>query len=79
MSKLLTLILIILLDLDLTILIIAIYERLDLIMSDNSTLKKFENLFIRILALFIVFIHFDVILSIILIYSLLIEINKLLL
>lgn len=74
-----TLTFIILIDLDLTILIIAILERLDLVISDNNALKKFENLILRIFALFIIFIHFDVLLTIILFYSLLNELNKLLL
>ena len=78
-SKLLTLTFIILIDLDLTILIIAMLERLDLVLSDKNALKKFENLILRIFALFIIFIHFDVLLTIILFYSLLIELNKLLL
>ncbi|CAD8176418.1 unnamed protein product [Paramecium pentaurelia] len=79
LSKLATIILIVVVGSDLAILIIALFERLDLIQSQNNTFKQFDQILLRIITLIIMTFDFNLFLTITLVYTILIEINKIIL
>ncbi|CAK89123.1 unnamed protein product (macronuclear) [Paramecium tetraurelia] len=78
-SKVATIVLIIIVGPDLSILIIALFERLDLITSGKGTFKQFDHILLRFITLIIMIFNFNLFLTITLSYSILIEINKLIL
>ncbi|CAK86372.1 unnamed protein product (macronuclear) [Paramecium tetraurelia] len=79
LSKLASLILIVIVGSELAILIIALFERLDLISSKNNTFKQFDQILFRLITLIIMIFDFNLLLTITLAYTILIEINKLIL
>ncbi|CAD8094449.1 unnamed protein product [Paramecium sonneborni] len=80
LSKVATLILIVVIGSDLQILIIALFERLDLISSSRkSILKQFDHILLRFITLIIMIFNYNIFLTITLSYTILIEINKLIL
>ncbi|CAD8157292.1 unnamed protein product [Paramecium octaurelia] len=79
LSKLASLILIVIVGSDLAILIIALFERLDLISSKNNAFKQFDQILFRLITLVIMMFDFNLLLTITLVYTILIEINKLIL
>ncbi|CAD8098000.1 unnamed protein product [Paramecium sonneborni] len=77
LSKVATLILIVIIGSDLSIIIIALFERLDSLSSRNSIFKQFDHILLRFIALIIMIFNFNLFLTITLAYTILIEINKL--
>ncbi|CAD8085520.1 unnamed protein product [Paramecium primaurelia] len=79
LSKIATILLIIIIGSDLSILIIALFERLDLITCEKGTFKQFDHILLRFITLIIMIFNFNLFLTITLAYTILIEINKLIL